>query len=230
MDDEVEIGIPERMKELRKILNLSQKEFSSSLEITQGTISDIENGRKGPSREVLISLNRKFGVNTNWVLMGGEEEEIFVRKIDNNKQVGFIKNNQNLGVPFYNIDIAAHISEMFETEVEPSYFIDFAPFNDCTAYVLNYGESMLPWIKSGDILAIKRLANFEVLLWGEAHVIIAGPEANNLRTVKLIFPCADPSKMILRASNPDFRGDIIIDKATILSIYIVKGIITRKQW
>lgn len=133
------------------------------------------------------------------------------------------------GVPFYDIDVAAHISEVFENEVAPSFWIDFEPFNDCTIYLPIYGESMLPDIQSGDIGAFKLINNINVLLWGEAYLIITGPDANNLRTVKLVFPHEDYSKIILRASNPSFKGDTIIDKAAIISVFMLKGTIKRKQ-
>ena len=218
------------MKELRTLLNISQKEFSSTLGVSQGTISDIENGRKGPSRSVLISLNKKFGVNANWLLIGGNEK-VFRAKEDD---VTLFEEEQSIvkrrGVPFYDIDVAAHIAEMFESAVAPSFFVDFEPFNDCSAYLPIYGDSMFPLIQSGDIVAIKKLTNTDVILWGEAHLVITSPDANNLRTVKLVYQNENPEKITLRASNPNFRGDTIVDKAAILSIYIVKGIITRKQW
>jgi len=214
-----------KIEELEKFLNMKSSDIARKIDIDARYIYEIKNGKsKNPSPKFLQSLVDSLGINPDWFFM--DEKPVLLS--DRQKILAPYKSSK--GIPFYNIDIAAHISEMFETEVTPSFFVDFEPFNDCTAYVLSYGDSMFPLIQSGDILAIKKLSNLDVLLWGEAHVVIAGPEANNLRTVKLIFPCDDPSRMILRASNPNFRGDTIIDKSAILSIYIVKGIITRKQW
>ena len=39
----------------------------------------------------------------------------------------------------------------------------------------------------------------------------------------------DESKIILRASNPNFKGDIVINKEDILHMFIVKGKIKRNQ-
>ena len=134
------------------------------------------------------------------------------------------------GVPFYDIDVAAHVTEMLaDPQVQPDFYVDFKPFNDCTAYLPTYGDSMFPAIQSGDIIAIKQVNNLDVLLWGEPYVIITDANANNLRTVKLVFPHDDKSKIVLRASNPNFKGDTVINKADILYMYIVKGIVTRKQ-
>jgi len=43
----------------------------------------------------------------------------------------------------------------------------------------------------------------------------------------MIFEHGDKSKLILRSSNPNFKGDTIIDKSNITSLYIIKGKITR---
>jgi hypothetical protein len=52
-------------------------------------------------------------------------------------------------------------------------------------------------------------------------------KSTNLRSIKLIFEHADQNKLILRSSNPNFRGDTIIYKESITSLYIIKGKITR---
>jgi transcriptional regulator with XRE-family HTH domain len=215
-----------RLKSLRDSLQLNQATFAKSLGVAPSFISDIERGIKEPSRSLFEKLIEKYNVNINWLL--GKDEPMISSGETSQANVGEV--DKKHGVPFYDIDVAAHIAEMFESEVAPSFFVDFEPFNDCTAYLPSYGDSMFPLIQSGDILAVKKLNNPEVILWGEAHLVITGPEANNLRTVKLVFQNEDPGKITLRASNPNFKGDTIVDKKEILSIYIVKGIITRKQW
>ncbi|HWR12461.1 MAG TPA: helix-turn-helix domain-containing protein [Rectinemataceae bacterium] len=214
------------MKLLRDSLKLNQATFAKSLGVAPSFISDIERGVKEPSRSLFEKLIEKYNVNINWLL--GKEEQMI--SIGESSKPNSDQPKTDKGVPFYDIDVAAHIAEMFESDVAPSFFVDFEPFNDCTAYLPSYGDSMFPLIQSGDILAVKKLTNPDVILWGEAHLIITGPDANNLRTVKLVFQNEDPSKITLRASNPNFRGDTVVDKAAVLSIYIVKGIITRKQW
>jgi hypothetical protein len=140
------------------------------------------------------------------------------------------RNNGNRGVPYYDIDITATITESFnDVREDPEFYVDFKPFNDCSAYLPIWGDSMFPTFTAGDIVAIKRLNNPHVILWGEPHLVITGENANNMKTVKLLFPHPDDSKIILRASNPNFAGDTVINKEDICSIYIVKGKITRKQ-
>lgn len=111
----------------------------------------------------------------------------------------------------------------------PEFYVDFQPFNDCTAYLPIYGDSMYPHFSSGEIVAVKKVSNHDIILWGEAYLIITDTNANNMKTVKLLYPHEDEDKIILRASNPEYKGDTIIPKSSILNLYIVKGKITRKQ-
>jgi transcriptional regulator with XRE-family HTH domain len=221
-----------RLKTLRKTIGLSQKEMAEKYGTHQRNWSRYENGTTDIPKEVLIALAEN-GVNLHWIFTGDgnpfinlESDSLGKEDKDRNQPSLFVAR----GVPFYDIDVAAHMAEMFEGEIAPSFFVDFEPFNDCSAYLPIYGDSMFPLIQSGDIVAVKKLTNPDVILWGEAHLVITGSDANNLRTVKLVFQNEDPAKITLRASNPNFKGDTVVDKTAVLSIYIVKGIITRKQW
>lgn len=86
---------------------------------------------------------------------------------------------------------------------------------------------MYPKYASGEIIAVREVTNFEVLQWGEAYVIMADEHSNHLQSIKLIYERADQNKLILRSSNPNFKGDTIITKKSIQSLYIIKGKITQ---
>ena len=63
----------ERIKELRKNLNLTLEKFGKRLGVTKVTISNIENGNRNLTEQMLISICREFNVNENW-LRNGEGE------------------------------------------------------------------------------------------------------------------------------------------------------------
>ena len=85
-------NIAERIKKVRKGLNLSQQEFAESLELSQGVISSIENGRRNVSRNVLESLGLKHRINATWVLTG-EGEMFLPRQISAFKEAEQTINN-----------------------------------------------------------------------------------------------------------------------------------------
>lgn len=66
----------ERLKEIRKSLDLTQREFSDALDIKQGSYSDVERGKAGISAVLLKNLIRRFRINPLWLCEG--EGEMFI--------------------------------------------------------------------------------------------------------------------------------------------------------
>lgn len=62
----------ERLKILRKSLNLQQGEFASSVGLKQGSYSDVERGRSGITYTLLQSICMLYNVNPSWILFGTE--------------------------------------------------------------------------------------------------------------------------------------------------------------
>lgn len=59
-----------RIKELRKLLKLSQDEFGARLGITGSGVSNLENGRRGITEQMAKSICREFGVEYIWLKEG----------------------------------------------------------------------------------------------------------------------------------------------------------------
>lgn len=142
-----------------------------------------------------------------------------------------ITNNNEKGVPYYeNIDGTASITTSFSDYPEtPAFYIDYEHFNDCSAYIQVVGDSMYPAYCSGEIIAVKRIMNFDVIQWGEAYFVITNSDANDMKTIKQLHFHEDYDKIILRSSNPNYKGDTVVNKKDILFLYIVKGKIRRNQ-
>lgn len=184
--------------------------------------------KTGIGKKILQELNNKLSVNMKYILYGEEPMILDDKDVIVEETISYPRLMH--GVPFFNIDINASFLESFQDiEEEPEFFVDFKPFNDCSAYLQVYGDSMYPKYASGEIIAVKQINNFDLLQWGEAYLVITDAEANNMRTVKLIYSHKDHKKIILRASNPNFNGDMVVNKANIINLFIVKGKITRNQ-
>ncbi|HBD94134.1 MAG TPA: DNA-binding protein, partial [Spirochaetia bacterium] len=111
---------------------------------------------------------------------------------------------------------------------EPDFYIDFKPFNDCSAYFTVFGDSMYPRYASGEIVAVKQVFNLDIIWWGEAYLVITDETADNMRTIKLMYPNEDNHDLVnLRASNPNYKGETKILKTSIIALFLVKGKITR---
>ena len=66
----------ERLKKLRKTLDLTQQAFADRIGMKQNTIAQYEMGRTVPSAAIIFSICREFNVNENWLRTG--EGEMFV--------------------------------------------------------------------------------------------------------------------------------------------------------
>lgn len=66
----------DKVKELRKHLNLTQKEFGERIGLKPNSISDIENGKNSLTDIVLKSICKEFNVNKDWLKTG--KGEMFV--------------------------------------------------------------------------------------------------------------------------------------------------------
>lgn len=76
----------ERLKQLRKVLKLTQQEFADKLNIKRGTIANYEIGRNEPIDAVITLICKEFGVNEVWLRTGeGGEENMFTQVSDEDR-------------------------------------------------------------------------------------------------------------------------------------------------
>ncbi len=60
----------ERLRQVRKVLKLSQHELGEKLGINASAISQMESNRIRPSLDTMFLLNKYYGVNLHWLITG----------------------------------------------------------------------------------------------------------------------------------------------------------------
>lgn len=63
----------ERIKNLRKSLNMTQEEFSKRIGLSRNFIAQVEIGTKTPSERTISDICREFEVNDEWLRTGTGE-------------------------------------------------------------------------------------------------------------------------------------------------------------
>ncbi|MDM1396095.1 helix-turn-helix domain-containing protein [Myroides odoratimimus] len=216
--------VNQRISQIADYYNIkSYADFAQRTGLNHQTVSNYLKGKQKPDIDKLSQIKQSFEeIDANWLLTGNGN---MIKSND-----GLIKDNSK-GVPYYEgIEATGSILTSFnDIKENPSFYISYPHFDDCTAYLPMAGDSMYPKYCSGEIIAVKQIYNFDIIQWGEAYMIVTDSEANDLRTIKLLFPHKEEDKIILRASNPSFAGDTIIPKKNIVSLFLVKGKITRNQ-
>lgn len=70
-------AVGERIKLIRRKLNLKQKDLAHLLNISGASLSEIEKGKYFPNFEIVKTLNRQFNINLNYIFFG--EGEMLIR-------------------------------------------------------------------------------------------------------------------------------------------------------
>ena len=78
----------ERLKKLRKALDLTQQEFADRLGISRGNIGSYEVGTSALSDAVISLICREFNVNEDWLRTG--EGEMFIQMTRDEEIAAFV--------------------------------------------------------------------------------------------------------------------------------------------
>ncbi|MBS1068823.1 helix-turn-helix domain-containing protein [Gluconobacter cerinus] len=62
--------ISDRIKSLRKRLNMKQADFVAGLNISRSYLSKLETGEEQPGRDLLIRMSHEFNVSLDWLTSG----------------------------------------------------------------------------------------------------------------------------------------------------------------
>lgn len=77
----------ERVKEIRKTLGLTLEKFGERIGVTRGSMSNIENGNRNLTEQMIKSICREFSVDYMWLTTGEGEmfidtDDDFIERID----------------------------------------------------------------------------------------------------------------------------------------------------
>lgn len=157
-----------RIKELRKSLSMTQKDFSAHVGCTAATLSAYENGSKSPSLEIIKSIAEKCNVSIDWLCGLSEKKtssniphtlaDIFEMlfliqeysdiRIYNHEDVVYIRNSDNL------------LSSFRESTIHA---MGFQPFN--------IDSFMEDWQKMYEMYQSEKIDEEVYALWKEKTLI-----------------------------------------------------------
>lgn len=219
----------QRIKLLRRELRKSQIDFANDLGLKQSTISTLEKDGNKITDNVKKLLMSLYSVNIHWLETG--EGQMFVNDVSSpstNEAIMPSINTIKKGVPYYDVDFIAGFDVMENSQViNPTYYIDFLPFNDADCWLNVTGKSMGPLIAHGDIVALKQVPDWRTfLLEGEIYAVVT---FNGFRTIKIIgrdINNTDNYLLIPYNKNGDYHPQPI-PKEVITRVYRVKGAIKK---
>lgn len=209
-----------KQEKLKKIFEIISKHDVSNYEISQNT---------GISEAGLGSITNKETKNPRDLTVNAIYEYL-ISKYESSKRT-YNKtpriSDTDKGVPYYDVDFIGGFDLLVNDQtVNPTYYIDFQPYNDADCWINVTGKSMGPLIAHGDIIALKEVPEWKrFLLEGEIYAIVTD---NGFRTVKIIGKGPDKDHfMLIPYNKSEEYAPQEIPKDVIVKIFRVKGSIKK---
>lgn len=212
---------------IKKIINakgISDSQFARETETAQTTVANMFVRDSEPRSDLLEKIIAIYNVSPSWLLTG--EGEMFISDVAESAplQITPQEGEEAAGIPFYDIDVMAHIAESLDLKEEtPAGVLSIPGFKDCIACFPVYGSSMEPKISNGDVIAVSQAVTCDQILWGEIYLVIT----NAWRVVKTVHPGKTKEYIILRSINPAYAGDTNVKKEDLRALYLVRGVVSR---
>lgn len=209
-----------RVKLIRKQLNLTQEQLAQRLGVGKAALSMIETGKAGLSMRNRNILVQELNVNPEWLEYGtGEmfnskpELHTFAHRTDTSLPLQ--------SVPLYSIEGTAGLVPLFtrQEEFKPVNFIHIPNLPKCDGAIYIAGDSMYPLLKSGDIVLYKQLQNIEDIFWGDMYLLSIDIDGEEYITVKYIQKADREGYVKLVSQNPHHADkDVAIDRIRALAL------------
>ena len=224
-------GIAERIKEYVKYKGLSMRSFEKSIGVSNGTIGNAAKKGTDIGSSILSKIIEIYpDINPAWLLTGNGNPEKEPASLVTVKEEFSLRTDRKIesqDIPLYDMSAAAGLVAIFnENNVRPEDHLRIPnlPMVDGAIYVR--GESMVPLLKSGDIIIYKKLElSLDSILWGQIYLLSFIAGGDTFTVVKYVQKSDQPGYIRLVSHNDRFQPkDIPLD--SIQALAIVKASIT----
>lgn len=190
----------------------NKSQFAKMLGITPQTINTWI-ARNTFDAELLYA--KCEALSADWLLAG---------KGDMIRNVAPNINQNGVGVPYFDVDFCGGFDMMLNDQtVVPTGYINFPQYNRADSWANISGHSMEPLISHGDIIALRKIEDWQTfILYGEIYGIMT----EEYRTVKRIRKSDNPDNLLLEPINKSYDSTEI-PKAVITGVWQVLGCAKR---
>ena len=241
------MGIGNTIKRLREEKNLTKVKLGSLVGVSAVSVDNWEKEIKKPSADAIISLSRLFNISTDRLLdvaLSGEyvlsEEEFNIintyRELDDaGKEVVATvctlekkrienythkTNNKIRYIPKFLTPAAAGITIPYEGEEYEMIPVDDVVPSDVDFAVRIQGDSMLPFIKDGDTVYVKKDTELSI---GDIGIF----SVDGMIYCKQYF-LDNERNLLLKSSNHEFEyADVYVDKNSGSDVRVLGKVITN---
>ena len=215
--------VGERIRLMRKQLNMTQEQMAQRLGIGKAALSMIETGKARLSARNKNILVQDFNVNPDWIETG--TGKMFNAEPDLTSYN--LRTDRSLplqSVPLYSIEGTAGLVPLFQqlTEVEPINYINIPNLPKCDGAIYVVGDSMYPLLKSGDIILYKQLNDVRDVFWGDMYLLSIDIDGEEYITVKYVQK-SDHEGYIRLVSQNQHHADKEVEISRVRTIALIKA-------
>lgn len=215
--------VGDRLKLIRKELNMTQEQLAQHFGIGKAALSMIETGKSGLSQRNKNVLVQDLNVNPDWLESGvgamfnSERDFVpFKLRTDNSLPMQ--------SVPLYSIEGTAGLVPLFnqQNDATPVNYIHIPNLPKCDGAIYIVGDSMYPLLKSGDIVLYKQIQDINNIFWGDMYLLSIDLDGEEYITVKYIQKSDREGYVKLVSQNPH-HADKDVEMNRIRAIALVKA-------
>ena len=215
--------IGERIRLIRKELNMTQEQLAQHLGIGKAALSMIETGKAGLSTRNKNIFVQDFNVNPEWIETG--KGKIFNAEPDFTPYTHRTDRSLPLqSVPLYSIEGTAGLVPLFSeaSTAKPINFIHIPNLPKCDGAIYVVGDSMYPLLKSGDIVLYKQLNDVRDVFWGDMYLLSIDIDGEEYITVKYVQKSEHEGYVRLVSQN-QHHADKEVEISRIRAIALIKA-------
>lgn len=216
-----------RIVALRELMGYSQKDFADKIGITQGALSQIENGKSNASFETIKKISDEFDVNCNWLIKGIGDVSLKPPVLPINVSTGIQSKGmtEKVLIPLVKQEAhAGYINGFGDAEYIKTLDVYQIPGFERGNYRLFEiaGDSMIPAIHPREIVVCEFVEDWGKIENGLLCIVIS---KEGIVVKRLYYYEDDKTTLILKSDNPNYKTYSIIIKG-VLEIWAVKAKIT----
>lgn len=224
-------GVAERIKEYVQHKGLSMRAFEKSIGVSNGAIANAaKKGTDIGSSSLSKIIEIYPDVNVTWLLTGNGNPEKEIASLVTVKEEFSLRTDRKIEVqdiPLYDMSATAGLVAIFnDNNIHPEDYLRIPNLPLVNGAIYVRGESMVPLLKSGDIIIYKKLElSLDSILWGQIYLLSFIAGGDTFTVVKYIQKSDQPGYIRLVSHNERFQPkDIPLD--SICALAIVKASIT----
>lgn len=213
----------ERIRLMRKQLNMTQEQMAQRLGIGKAALSMIETGKARLSARNKNILVQDFNANPDWLETGSgkmfnAEPNLTPLNVHSDRALPL------QSVPLYSIEGTAGLVPLFAEEktFEPVNYIHIPNLPKCDGAIYVVGDSMYPLLKSGDIILYKQLSDVRDVFWGDMYLLSIDIDGEEYITVKYVQK-SDHEGYVRLVSQNQHHADKEVAINRIRAIALVKA-------